>query len=368
MLGVLATTRACSWAGEPSTPKAAPSAASGQIARDVPRDSAPPRSRGEPAPTANTGASAELSPWASKDACLRAVQANRGERGNARVGTWNVRWYPDGGPGKKAATPGTDVAWLACAIALLDVDVLAVQEFKTLPRARAHTEELTRELARLTGGRWKAEFDSCPNEATQHVGLLWNEARAKASDQRTYGELNPHGEPCKDSLRPGFGAHFRFANGGSAYVVSVHFKSGTERRSHELRRASFQALEAVRRRASSVAPHAPLVVAGDFNTMGCSRCSPSISAEEERGSFGALLEQADLAWVPSDLGCTGYYRRRGTLLDGFALSKGRASSGPAQVSGYCQALSCAKDSGAQAPSAREALSDHCPVVLELSSG
>jgi endonuclease/exonuclease/phosphatase family metal-dependent hydrolase len=250
---------------------------------------------------------------------------------------------------------------------VLDVDVLAVQEFKTLPRARERTNELLRELDRLTAGHWQAAFDDCPNEATQHTGLLWNASRATATALRTQGELNPHGEPCKDSLRPGYGAHFRFGGGQSAHVISVHYKSGTERRSHELRKSSFEAMAAATQRAQSLVPGADVIFAGDFNTMGCPKCSPSIAAHEERSSFGELLARAGLAWAAADLDCSEYFRGDGNLLDGFALSRVAQAKlrAPAQVSGYCAVLGCRDDVKKGPTAARDALSDHCPLVLEL---
>lgn len=265
--------------------------------------------------------------------------------------------------------PGTDILWLACAIAALDVDVLAVQEIKTLPRARERTAELLAELDRLTGGRWRAEFDDCPQLATQHVGLLWNEARVTLSQLHTEPALNPHGAPCKDSLRPGFVADARFPDGSTARIVSVHFKSGPERRSLELRRTSFAALEDVVKRARRDAPAAQLIFAGDFNTMGCSSCSPKVSAEEELASVQVQLASFGLRWLPTEPRCTEYYRDRGHLLDGFVVTDALAERAdlPAQAEGLCRELGCARTPQVGRAPAMRQLSDHCPVVIEFGN-
>lgn len=336
-------------------------------------DAAGPDAAGPDA--ASPGAAAESeheSPWDSREACLRALpkeRAARARRGDVtRFGTWNIRWYPDGRPGKKPPEVGTDILWLACAIASIDVDVLAVQEMKTLPRATERTAELLAELDRLTGGSWRAGFDDCPQGATQHVGLLWDARRVRSSHARTEAALNPHGAPCKDSLRPGYAAELRFEVGAPLHVVAVHFKSGTERRSLELRERSFAALPQVLAAARSITPGAEVIFAGDFNTMGCAGCSPKLGAAAELDRVRARAEKAGLFWVTAEPGCTEYFRDTGQLLDGFFVTSGlaRRVRGPARVSGLCGELGCrpARRVG-QLPAARR-LSDHCPVVLELA--
>lgn len=330
-----------------------------------------PTSEGGP-PSAEDGA-APSSPWDSAESCRHALTAELARRRAAprttpRIGTWNIRWYPDGKPGKKAATPGTDIAWLACAIAWLDVDVLAVQEVKTLPRAQERTAELLRELEHFTGGPWRAAFDDCPQQATQHVGLLWNTARAELTHQRTEARLNPHGEPCRDSLRPGFVAEVAFRGGPRFQIGSVHFKSGTERRSLELREKSFAALSDVLASARARTPGVEMILAGDFNTMGCSSCSPKISAEEELASVRQRAEKAGFTWIATDPPCTEFYRDRGQLLDGFFVTSGGAHhvKGGARAAGLCGELGCQPGARVTQRAAVQRLSDHCPVVLDLS--
>jgi endonuclease/exonuclease/phosphatase family metal-dependent hydrolase len=309
--------------------------------------------------------------WRSREACLSSLAAGKRTArgaGSARIGSWNVRWFPDGRPGRRAPKDGgTDVDWLACAIAWLDLDALAVQEFKAHERARDKARELTDRLDRLTGGRWKLELDGCRgSDAGQHVGILWNSARVTARAPLLLPSLNPHGEACKDQLRPGLAAYLTFPGGLDLHLVSVHFKSGPERRSIDLRRRSFDGLTAAWSALQAAHADSDVVIAGDFNTMGCRHCSPPISAEEELAETARLLSAAGLDRVEATVPCTHLSSHGDVLLDQFAVGKGTRELAPdsrASVSGVCGETAC--EAGGSS-SASAALSDHCPVVLELT--
>jgi hypothetical protein len=360
-------------------PRAAPSpvaaSASGQassaatVSAAAAADSvvAPPSPSGA-GPAAVVSALPSASPWSGLRACQEALPtASRPRAGRARVGTWNVRWYPDGVPGKRSKEgTATDLDWLACSIALLGVDVLAVQEFKTHPGAVAATAELTGTLDRLTGGHWRAELDECENVAGQHVGVLYDAARVQALGFATYGGINPHGIACKDQLRPGFGGYFRFPGGLDLHLISVHLKSGGERRSLTLRQQSLAALPAAIEQAQQLAVDTDVVFAGDFNTMGCSRCSPKVTPAEELADVGTRGGSGGRQRVPPTVACSEYYRGRAGLLDHFVVTRDLAempSGTRARAGGICGELACAR-LRASLP-AQHHLSDHCPVVLEL---
>lgn len=342
------------------------------------RASPPPPAAGSgvaPVLFAPRAAATAASPWASPEQCAQALangaRAPR-EPGRVRIGTWNVRWFPDGRPGKKPAPHGIDVAWLACAIAWLDVDALAVQEFKTHAAARERTAELLSRLDAATGGRWTAQLDPCPNAAGQHVGLLFDARRVTATGWQTYASLNPHGEACRDQLRPGFGAYLRFQSGLDLHVVSVHLKSGQKHRDYALRRRSFAGLGAALRQAQLSVADEDVLFAGDFNSMGCERCSPAITSEAELTDIDRELAAGSppLRRLVGNPGCSHYFGRRATLLDFFvaaSLSE-LATTRSATVYGPCAALSCQPRERERGPSAFAArLSDHCPVVIDLDA-
>lgn len=306
------------------------------------------------------GDAAESSPWRSRQQCLDSLKS-RTERvdGPARVASYNVKWFPDGRPGKKAlATGGTDLVWLACSIAHLDVDALAVQEFKTSPRARESLRQVLDALDSFTQGSWQAAFDDCPQLFTQHVGVIWNAKRVNGGQARTRGELNPHGEPCKDALRPGLEVTLRWPDRPPLRMTSVHFKSGTQARSFELRTRSFQSL------LSAFDWSASVIVAGDFNTMGCSDCAVLADGASERGSRSELLKAKSISLLPPEKGCSLYYKGSPELVDGFAVSSDLEGAS-VLVSGICDETRCAAGGRVARSDAAHFLSDHCPLILQL---
>ena len=300
------------------------------------------------------------SPWSSKQACLRWAKEPRISRTNARIGTFNVEWFPDGKPGKRARLEGgTDLEWLACAIASLEVDAVAVQEFKTLPRARESVRTMLAHLDGFTSGKWQAAFDDCPSGAVQHVGVLYDSLRVTASPARTIAELNPHGAACKDSLRPGLGLTLSWPGQPEVQLVSVHFKSGPEARAIELRSRSFATM-------ASLFPWSAghVVVAGDLNTMGCPSCTLPSDAAAERGERAQVLAQQGLSLVPLGAGCSLYYQGEGHLLDGFVLSPSLKGA-TTQLAGLCAEQACQPTLQVEKSAANHELSDHCPLVLQL---
>lgn len=328
---------------------------------------------GAPEPGAPAAVASGDSPWSSRAACEKALASGRRlERpaGVARVGTWNVRWFPDGKPGKGQEGKGTDLAWLACVIAWSNVDALAVQEFKATERAKNAVLELRRALDRHTRGSWDAAFDDCPNTDSQHVGLIFDGKRVRAQGATTLAELNPHGVACKNNLRPGFSMHVSFPGGLDFHFVSVHTKSGSERRSLDLREKSLAAIPAAYRSLQGVNQDADVLLAGDFNTMGCKDCSPPVSSDEELARTDRTLGGLATPFrrVPADKPCSEYHEGKGTLLDHFVLSKAFAEPGKEPrvvVSGICGDSACAVGPPEGPGAAQRELSDHCPLFLDI---
>lgn len=350
------------------TTSASPSPSGSSAGSDT--EPAPPaaRSSAPTAPASSTasprGAASGEGPSDSLQGCLAALALENSQATAARgprLATFNVKWFPDLGPGKKAPShPGTDLEWLACLIALTRAEAVAVQEFKRIPRARQAAGQLLGHLDRMTGGAWDLAFDNCPNEATQHVGIL-NDQKRSSSDwsHRTLAELNPHGEACKDSLRPGLAADLTLSDGTKVTFVSVHLKSGTEVRSRGLRQKSFDTLVNL-----APAPEHLLVVAGDLNSMGCPTCTPSLDASAERREMQRVAREHGLDLPAVDPPCSHHFERGSTLLDGFVVSDSLAVAG-VHASGHCQATRCS--TARRASPVERAVSDHCPVVLELAA-
>jgi hypothetical protein len=96
--------------------------------------------------------------WASAERCEAVVLAGRrmtGTRPNAvRVATWNIRWFPDGDlQPSPTSPPPTDLRWLACTLAWMNVDLVALHEIRTTPQAIAAWESV---MNGISGSRAEA--------------------------------------------------------------------------------------------------------------------------------------------------------------------------------------------------------------------
>lgn len=334
---------------------------------------AAPAPRTTPATERKASGSQLKGPFGSPEACTAAWAARsksvleaRKKRG-PRIGAWNVRWFPLGSKDGKNLAEHTDIGWLACAIALLDVDVLAVQEFLDSPKARAAQLDLIAQLDALTGGRHRLELDDCAGSGRQHVGLLWNEQRVTLKGLRSIASLNPTGSMCGSSLRPGFGGRARFSDGTDLHVISVHLDSGIEARDFEHRATSVHTLRELLPTLRS--SDEDVLVLGDFNAMGCSKCAPVVSASDELSKLDATAAGLSLHRLEHALGnrCTHYYRGHAGLLD-LALASTSLMTRVERTgaAGVCEALVCERPKRGERPLAWDTLSDHCPVIVQLT--
>lgn len=309
------------------------------------------------------------SPWASREACARALGSAKAPRpaGVVRVGAWNLHWFPDGKPGEAEPDRGTDLDWLACTIAWMQLDVLAVEEIKRPPRGPAGMSELEKKLDQLTGGSWQFKIDDCPRASPQHVGLVWNAKRATLRASALVPELNPHGEACAGQLRPGFAGYFAFPGGLDVSVVAAHLKSGGDERAFGERATSFGAVARAIAGQVQRTGDGDVLVLGDMNTMGCERCEPAVSSLAELTRVDAALAATSprVARVPSATACSHRYGQHSTLLDWAMKSDlGELPSGrEVTVSGVCGELGC--DALGEHLPAQRRLSDHCPLWVDL---
>jgi endonuclease/exonuclease/phosphatase family metal-dependent hydrolase len=334
-----------------------------------PRASSSSQPKPREAATETEADRATADPFASAASCRALVGAGvRLPRsvGTARFVSWNLHWFPDGVPGQKEV--GGDVQWLACALSWLDADVVAVQEVKQSASADQALATLLSELNRWSGAHYVARLDDCGRRVSQHVGLIWNEARVQATDLLTIAALNPHGGACDNQLRPGLAARMRFPGGLDLATVSAHFKSMADRHGFGLRGASFDAVPGVLRSLTGAAHDSDFLLLGDLNTMGCDECAPAVSSHEEVTAVAKRLLAGGVRVVPADAGGSELYRGQLTLLDHALAATAMRELAPgtrSHVAGACAA-------GAEALSARAAkkvrrsLSDHCPLVLDLS--
>mgnify|MGYP006270516289 CR=1 FL=1 len=314
--------------------------------------------------------------WDDPTRCLTAVRHGRRlpkKDGLVRVGTWNIRWFPDGWPGEAAADSGTSIPWVACAIAYTQTDLFALQEIKLTKRGLAAMDRVTRELEVLTGAPWHWRADACKKPGAQHTAVLYRADHIAITGVRSHGVIDPtqraKGSPgCPGKLRPALGAYVKSKRGGvDFHFASIHLDSGRDTRDFENRKAAWERIQRLAEHRASIEPDADLILAGDFNMMGCEGCEVTDDADERQALMQVLRNQ-EPAWAtpaPS-VGCTEYYKGKGGLLDQIIYTRAmREARGATQhISGICGAAECAP-MGAQNQPYFQELSDHCPVLMDI---
>jgi endonuclease/exonuclease/phosphatase family metal-dependent hydrolase len=324
---------------------------------------------GSPAPET----SAERLVWTSPEGCQQVVgSGGRMVPANPailRVGTWNIRWFPRGCPSNRTCPDkSTDIPWLACTMAWMNMDLFALQEILATPDAEFSLNSLRSELNRLTGGSWQVDLQSCGGTSDQHVGFLWNGSRVALLQLTDAWELNgastgPTGSACAGNLRPGRYALAKTPIGVDFHIPSVHFDSGRAGRDYDHRRQAAQRIGQIRMGNTPILElDRDVLVLGDFNTMG--QDAPPISAQQELAVFDGEFSPG-FRRLPMTPHCTEYFAGKGGTLDHIVASTGMQEAGAtARVTSYCALAACANLIGAL-PAAAERLSDHCPGVVDI---
>jgi len=317
----------------------------------------------------------EAAVFGSREQCEQVVRAGgrmAPRRAEAlRVATWNIRWFPNGDP--REAGKETDLAWLACALAWLNPDIVALQEILDTRQADVAWASVIDGLEAFVGGDWRVDLHECAGEQAQHVGFLWNAARLALTNTRDLWQLNGAASgpsaPCANNLRPGRGAYVSALDGSADFhIVSVHSDSGTSPRDFDHRQAGLRRLDELFAALAQEVPDADVIVLGDFNTMGAEgRMGPAAEI--------ALFDQTVRAETPGyralmpALKCTEYFNGQCNALDHIVVTQAmqEAGDGEARVTGYCAVAGGRPIDPDAMPLVYVRLSDHCPVVVEVQS-
>ncbi len=312
--------------------------------------------------------------WSSPSQCIEVLESDltlpKDDENAIRLGTWNIRWFPKGcSPNGTCPDQSTDLSWLACSIAWMDVDVLALQEILDSDEAQFNMALMLEELEGLTDSEWGVDLHECGPPNSQKVGFIWNEDRVSLKDFTDVWEMNGASEigssPCSSNLRPGRYAKVESAmsDGVDFQVVSVHFDSGINDRDFNNRRSASEQLDDIRVGGDLLSElDEDVVILGDFNTMG----KGDVSAAEEIDLFTAEItpDFRKTEMVPA---CTEYFNQEAGLLDYIIVSTFmKEADFLGRVSGYCAVEHC--DSIPREipmPEAYKRLSDHCPVLLDI---
>lgn len=308
--------------------------------------------------------------WTSPSDCRDLLADRKAASRPPRLGTWNIRYFPDSVEGEQTdPDEATDVAWLACAIASLDVDILVVQEFKNSEVGLAKQHELLNDLSELTGGDWQLELDQCSPADVQHPGFLFDASRVQGAEFRELPSLNP--DPvCSNSVSPGFAGYFSITDGPDFHLIAVHGASGLNAEQFDKRALTAAALEDVANDAIAINDDSDVLFAGDFNTGGCEECDPVTSNDDEVAALTETVAgfEPSLALLPTTETCS-RVDDAGSLID-HVLATGSMAEVPrgskVHVSGICEETSCGRQKN-WLEDAYDRLSDHCPLILDLAA-
>lgn len=316
---------------------------------------------------------AKADPWASPASCAAALKARRVldlPAGVVRVATWNLDGFPGPLPGAPPRGPARDTAWLACTLASLQADVVALQGVGTGQAADAALRQVTAALGRHTRSSWAVKLDGCTGKGRTRVGLLWNTRRLKARGVTVEGLMNPHRRACHQGERPGVRAYLRAPGGLDFHLISVHLPEGAQAEAARLRQKVLGQLKDVYDAAQRIEHDADLLLAGVFETVGCPGCSDGRTSATALTQMVQRLAATDPPFrvLPSNLDCTRLSGGEGALVSQLVSTRGFeeiARSG-VRVGGLCAQRLCARpDKGAPLAAAATRLSRHCPLTVDI---
>lgn len=308
--------------------------------------------------------------WTSRSDCEELLAKREPSSHPPRIGTWNIRFFPDSVEGEQPdADKATDVEWVACAIASLDVAVLVVQEFKNSDVGLSKQAELVDRLNTLTGGDWQLKLDECMPSDVQHPGFLFDKSQVHAENFRELPELSAEAE-CSNIISPGYAGYFSIDGGPDFHLIAVHGHTGDGKVDFDARVATAAALEAAAKDAYDLNPDTDVVVAGDFNSVGCTGCDPVLSNTDEVTELGQTVASFDpaLTLIPKSEACTRVADDM-PLIDHIIAAANMAEvpdDAVVHVSGICEEIRCDRQVN-WLEDAYDRLSDHCPLVLDLAA-
>lgn len=270
-----------------------------------------------------------------------------------RIGTYNIR----------TLGPQTDLARLRAIIAEANPDILAVQEITD----GATLAQLAAGLSGATQRAYRAVMSNCGGQGPQHVGFLDDEKKVQLDELREFPELRDDGQGrCSTGGRAGLLGIFSARAGlrrVRTHLLTVHFPAWHGRDRVDLRQSFWaQALQiAAKLREGG---NKRVIILGDVNST-----DYLTDQYGERRLIHQQVEQAGLQLLTSDVGCTEYWNRRGSWyfepshLDHIVTAPEIKPLGAPSVHGHCAALRC--QVARQMPSDYQAVSDHCPVTIDI---
>jgi endonuclease/exonuclease/phosphatase family metal-dependent hydrolase len=270
-----------------------------------------------------------------------------------RLGTFNVREFG----------PDTDLERLTSILHEADRDVMALQEIQDLALLR----DVAARLSARSGRPYQSVVSRCGGRSRMHVGFLYAADRLRLDGTREFPELrDDDGGSCSTGARAGLLATFslrRLITRKRYALLVVHFPAlGTPERAAERKMFWKRALTIAQDLRE--AQEDQVLLLGDVNSTGYLD-----NSHNERRDMHDAVERAGLRVLTPNLGCTAYYEPPGAAryvashLDHIVGTASVEVKSAPRTLGFCAELRCAPTD--RMPADFVAVSDHCPVIIDL---
>ncbi|MEZ4385267.1 MAG: endonuclease/exonuclease/phosphatase family protein [Nannocystaceae bacterium] len=280
---------------------------------------------------------------------LRGEPTPPAKRDALRVVSWNLRNFPD---------EHQDLELLRSRLRSLDADVIAVQEVLRPAALEALMPE------------WELAISERGGQRDQRVGVLYDPRRVELLGEPVEHDALSLG----GRVRPALSVYVRGRAGGPDFhLVVVHLKA--MRDGYAQRQEQWPRLADLIAELQTTGPGAPdrdVILVGDFNTTG----PPGGAPEDELRALAEVLGAVGMRRLDNASGCSAYWdgpRRDAwqepSLLDLVWISDlSEAAGGDARAYGHCARHRCAafRSTDAYPDLDFERVSDHCPVLVDLS--
>jgi endonuclease/exonuclease/phosphatase family metal-dependent hydrolase len=268
-----------------------------------------------------------------------------------RIATFNIQEL-----GKRK----TDMAKTSALVASLDADIVAVQEIQS----DAHFRELAEKASR--GARaYRTAVSRCGGKSDMRLGFLYDERSVELLSTKEYPELAPGGGGRCGDDRPGLLGVFQ-REARTVHLLAIHFAAMSDANAYKKRQMQWDRAHKIVAQLRANGADSVMIL-GDANSTGY--------RDDTRGERTFVDERARKAGMDvetSGIACSEYFMDDDagvltpSLLDHAVATPGLVARGSARVHGFCASLKCAPHRSPTPPDDFNAISDHCPVTVDLT--